>query len=262
MSVSGFRLVAIWGLIAIGCLVPTSVSADLKLPRSATVLKVDINGNGKLDRVVATYFSRPVLVIDDFKANTCKTTSGKFVRYTMYTDGQKKGRVIFEENYGSTIASYWVHQLEIGKDLNRDGRTDLVFYMGDDTSDETTYLLQKPEGFKAIFAGNVGLPSYQIDTQRSLRSSMGNNSAVWAKWNQTTEIWTSNKYGWVKGNCVAIRERPDPQSKIVALGFDHNLMAISNPQPVGDWISINHDGTKGWINQKYFSFSSPVSWFK
>jgi hypothetical protein len=262
MSAIILRLAAISGSIAIvGCLFCPSLRAneDLKLPNPETVITADINGNGTADRIVSSYFIRPVLVVADNRGNTCKTVPGKFVRYTMYADGRKNGKVIFEENYGSTRASYWVHRLEIGKDLDGDGRKDLVFYMGDDTSDDTTYLLQKPEGFKAVSAGGAGLPSYTIAANRSLVSF---NKVVLAKWNRSTEVWTSNNNGWVKGDCVAIRAQPDPKSKIVTLRFDRNLMTVMNLQPVGDWIAVDEDGNSGWINKKYFSFSSPVRWFK
>jgi hypothetical protein len=239
--------------------VAAQINEQLKLPTSQTVIKADIDGNSIVDRIVASYFTRPVLVVDDNRSNTCKTVPGKFVRYAMFADGQKNGKVIFEENYGSTRASYWVHRLEIGKDLDGDGRKDLVFYMGDDTSDEKTYLLPKPEGFKAVSAGGAGLPSYAIDAQGSL---VGFDKTVLAKWDRSTEVWTSKHHGWVKGDCIAIRAQPDPQSKIVTLGFDRNLMTVMNLQPVGDWIAVDDDGNSGWINKKYLSFSSPVRWFK
>jgi hypothetical protein len=126
--------------------------------------------------------------------------------------------------------------------------------------DETTYLLQKFEGFKAIFAGGAGIPSYSIDSQLALVATM--NKTVLANWDRSSEVWRSNKYGWVKGDCVAIRARPDPNSKTVGLGFDRNLVTVPQSQPVGDWIAIDNDGRSGWINKKYLSFSSPVRWFK
>ncbi|AFY91366.1 SH3 domain-containing protein [Chamaesiphon minutus] len=261
MKVRALRLCAVLGSIVTCWLFPTAIKAsqDLKLPKSETVINADINGNGKIDRVVASYFSRPVLVLDDSRANTCKTVPGKFVRYTMYADGQKNGQVIFEENYGSTRASYWVHRLKIGKDIDGDDRKDLVFYMGDDTSDETTYLIQKPTGFKAVFAGSMGLPSYSIDSQLALVTTM--NKTILATWDRSAEVWKSNKYGWVKGDCVAIRAQPGLNSKIVTLGFDRNLVTLAPSQPVGDWIAVDNDGQSGWINKKYLSFSSPVRWF-
>jgi hypothetical protein len=259
MNISILNSIAI--AISIGCSFSASCSAaeDLKLPDPMTVIKADINGNGIADRIVASYFSRPVLVLDNNEQHTCKTVPGKFVRYTLYPDQQHNGKVIFEENYGSTRASYWIHKLEIAKDINLDGRKDLVFYMGDDTSNETTYLLQKPEGFKAVSVGESEIPSYEIDAQRSL---VRFDKKVLAKWDRSTEVWTSNRIGWVTGDCVAIRAQQDSQSKIVALGFDRNLLIVNQRQPIGDWITVNtEDGGSGWINKKYFSFSAPVRWF-
>ncbi len=268
MKINLLKLISI--PIAISCLFvhSRSVHADQKLPNPKTVITADINGNGIPDKVIATYFTRPVLVIDNYRANTCKTVSGKFVRYTMYPDSpkerlsqrQKNGKVILEQDYGSTLADYWVHRLEIGRDLNRDRRKDLIFYMGDDTSDETIYLLQKSQGFKAISIGGAGLPNNMIDAQRSL---VGFDKKVVAKWDTETEVWIGNSIGWVIGDCVAIRAQPDIQSKIISLGFDRNLVKADRSQSVGDWIAITTDmGVSGWISKKHFSFSTPVRWFK
>lgn len=81
--------------------------------------------------------------------------------------------------------------------------------------------------------GGNGLPSYAIDAQGSL---VGFDKTVLAKWDRSTEVWTSKDCGWVKGDCIAIRAQPDPQSKIVTLGFDRNQMTVMNLQPVGDWF--------------------------
>jgi hypothetical protein len=237
-----------------------TVSQDLKLPKAETVIKADINGNGIPDRIVATYFSRPVLILDRKIQQVCQTVPGKFVRYTMYPDGQKNGKVIFEEGYGNNLYSYWSHQLEIGPDLNRDGRTDLVFNMGDDTSSGTTHILQKSSGFKAISIGISDHPGYQIDAQRSLVSPA---KEPVAKWDRSTEVWKSNQIGWVKGDCVAIRTNPNLQSKITELVFDQNVLLITQTTSSGDWIAVLTDnGDNGWISKKHFSFSAPVRWFK
>lgn len=260
MKVNLLKLISI--PIAIGYLLihPLSAHADQKLPNPKTVIIADINGNGIPDKVIATYFTHPILVTDNYRAHTCKTVPGKFVRYTMYADRQKNGKVIFEQDYGSTIADYWVHRLEIGRDLNRDKRKDLVFYMGDDTSEETIYLLQQAQGFKAISSGGSDLPGSTIDSQRSL---VNFDKKVLAKWDTETETWIGNSIGWVIGDCVAIRAQPDIQSKIVALGFDRSLFKADRSQSVGDWISVTTDmGISGWISKKHFSFSTPVRLFK
>jgi hypothetical protein len=258
MNPSVIRSIAI--SIAIGCLFSRSLNAaeDLTYPNPQTVLTDDIDGNGIPDKVIATFFTRPTLFNEDNRAETCKTVVGKFFRYTLYLNGRENGKVIFEASYDRTQTQ----RLAIGMDLNRDGRKDLVVNIGDESAQANTYLLQKLDGFKAVHAGEQQSPSYSIDTQGSLQS--GIDQSVIAKWNRSNEVWTSNKYGWVTGECVALRSQPTPQSQIVELVSDKQLLGVSTKlQSVGDWIAIDDRyGHQGWINKKYFSFSSPVRWFK
>ena len=61
-----------------------------------------------------------------------------------------RGRVLnsfFRYEYGTDEADYWVYAL-VPCDVNNDGRVDLVFYSGDDTSDETVILLNTGKTFK------------------------------------------------------------------------------------------------------------------
>ncbi len=237
-----------------------TLSQDLKLPKPQTVIRADINGNGISDRVIATYFYRQVLIRDSKIEHACQTVPGKFVRYTMYPDGRKNGRVIFETAYGNNQYNYWSHQLEIGPDLNRDGRKDLVFQMGDDTGGETVHILQKSGGFKAVTIGESDHPGYEINAQRSL---VAPGKKVVAQWNRSNEVWTSNQIGWVQGDCVAIRTDPNIQSKILERAFDRAIRQNAQTPSGSEWIAVLTDnGDNGWISRKHFSFSAPVRWFK
>ncbi len=139
--IKSFGLSLIIGFSSISSLPAWAITkTNLSLPKSETVINEDIDNNGKSDRIVASYFMRSVLV-PKYGSNTCQTLSGKFVRYTLYADGAKTGKVILEQSYGNSLASYWVHRLILDKDLDGDGRKELLFYMGDDTSQESMYLL-------------------------------------------------------------------------------------------------------------------------
>jgi hypothetical protein len=263
------RLIVLSLAMSSGYIQSLNAAEKFQLPSAYTPLKhVDINGNGIPDRVVATYFTRPISVLDIQRAPdgsrlpniNCKTLPSVSVRYTMYADGRKNGKVIFEENSANVVGGEWLQRIEIGKDLNRDGRKDLVFYMGNDSNEEMTYLLQKPGGFKAITAGEYPVPRYAINARRSLVSF---DQKVLAKWDRATETWQGNQHGWLVGDCVAIRSSPDLQSKIVGVGFDRNLVSVNQTTPVGDWIAIDRgNGLKGWISKQSFSASAPVRWFK
>ncbi len=159
MNISIIRFFAI--SIAFSCLFSGSVNAaeDILFSKSKTILAADIDGNGISDKVITTFFNNSTLFVDDYQAKTCKTVLRKFIRFTLYLNGQKNGRVIFEANYFPSQ----VLQLNIGTDLNRDGRKDLVVYIGGETYTEKTYLLQKPEGFKAVYAGGQDSPTFSFD---------------------------------------------------------------------------------------------------
>jgi hypothetical protein len=55
----------------------------------------------------------------------------------------------FKYNYGTAEqgGSYWVYALIPTSDINRDKKTDLVFYSGDDTSDDTITLISRGNQF-------------------------------------------------------------------------------------------------------------------
>jgi hypothetical protein len=60
MKINLLKLISI--LIVIGYLLihPLSAHADQKLPNPKTVITADINGNVIPDKVIATYFIRPI----------------------------------------------------------------------------------------------------------------------------------------------------------------------------------------------------------
>lgn len=235
-----------------------STKTNLELPKSETVINEDIDNNGKTDRIVASYFIRPVLV-PNYNSNTCQTVSGKFVRYTLYADGDKTGKVILEQSYGTSLASYWIHKLIVDKDIDGDGRKELLFYMGDDTSQESMYLFVKPNGIRTVYLGVTDLPGASLNENFDLQFFRGK---VFAQWNRVEQLWNSQnkRYVWTLGDCVEIRERPDAQSNIVSMMSKHEVLTVFQPQTDNGWIGVEFPyGKKGWIKTKNISFTSPVS---
>ena len=56
-------------------------------------------------------------------------------------------RSFFKYRYGIDKTDYWVWALVPCK-VNKDGRRDLAFYAGDDTSDETIVILNQGSRFR------------------------------------------------------------------------------------------------------------------
>ncbi len=257
--IKSLGLALVIGCISISCLPSWAIAqTNLELPKSKTVINEDIDNNGKPDRIVASYFIRPVLV-PKYNSKTCQTLSGKFVRYTLYANGEKTGKVILEQSYGTSLASYWVHRLTLDKDIDGDGRKELFFYMGDDTTEESIYLFLKPDAIKKVYLGVSDLPGAKLNENFDLQFFRGK---VFAKWNRSEQLWKSqdNRYIWTLGDCVEIRERPDARSKIVSMISKNEILTVFQSQPDSGWIGVEFlYGQKGWIKIKNISFTSPVS---
>jgi hypothetical protein len=65
-----------------------------------------------------------------------------WIVFDLATGKGQSRKSFFRYKYGSDWADYWVYAL-VSCDVNNDGKLDLVFYSGDDESDETIILLNK-----------------------------------------------------------------------------------------------------------------------
>jgi hypothetical protein len=256
--IKSFGIALIIGFSSISCLPAlASTKTNLELPKSETVINEDIDNNGKPDRIVASYFIRPVLV-PKYDSNACQTLSGKFVRYTLYADGQQTGKVILEQSYGTSLASYWIHKLTLDKDLDGDGQKELLFYMGDDTSQESIYLFVKPDGIKTVYLGVTDLPGASLNENFDLQFF---RRKAFAQWNRAEKLWKSQdkRHVWTLGDCVEIRERPDARSNIVSMVSKHEVLTVFQSPTNNGWIGVEFPyRKKGWIKAKNTSFTTPV----
>lgn len=102
---------------------------------------VDVDGDGRPDRISPRVYT----VRARHKARGNATRAIKETRriaFDLKTSRGREASSFFEYDYGTEEGQYWVYAL-VPCDVNKDGRTDLVFYSGDDTSSETIILLNK-----------------------------------------------------------------------------------------------------------------------
>jgi hypothetical protein len=69
-----------------------------------------------------------------------------WIVFDLATSKGQNRKSFYRYNYGSDWADYWVYAL-VPCDVNGDGKMDLVFYSGDDESDDTIILLNKNARF-------------------------------------------------------------------------------------------------------------------
>ena len=118
---------------------------DLRSFDDRRAIIVDVDGDGKADTI--TPWMRAVrLSYDQTPKKTPVPREEHWISFDLNTS---KGRVLnsfFDHRYGTDEGDYWVYAL-VPCDVNKDGKTDLVFYSGDDTSDETIVLMNKGRRF-------------------------------------------------------------------------------------------------------------------
>ena len=109
-------------------------------------VSLDVDGDGKDDTVTPRIYSaRPGRKYrHGIWANVKEV---HWITFDLKTSGGRTQRSFFSFDYGTNEADYWVYAL-VPCDVNRDGKTDLVFYTGDDTSDDTVVLVNRGGVFR------------------------------------------------------------------------------------------------------------------
>jgi hypothetical protein len=110
-----------------------------------TPIKIDVDRDGKPDTIQPRTYK-----ITARRAKGKKLKKSDVRHWIAFDLSTSKGLRIpsfFKYNYGSDEAGYWVYALKSAGDVNKDGNTDLIFYSGDDTSDETVILANKINRF-------------------------------------------------------------------------------------------------------------------
>ena len=102
---------------------------------------LDLDGDGRPDTIA------PRIVVTHYRGRSSKLHQQEWIVFDLKTGQRRVVRSFFKYHYGTDKVDYWVWALVPCK-AHRDGRTDLVFYAGDDTSDETIVLLNYKTGFR------------------------------------------------------------------------------------------------------------------
>jgi hypothetical protein len=102
---------------------------------------MDVDGDGKPDTIT------PRFVVTHYRDKKSKLHQAEWIVFDLKTSRGRVVRSFFKYHYGSDKTDYWVWWLAPCK-ANKDGRRDLVFYAGDDTSDETIVLLNARGRFR------------------------------------------------------------------------------------------------------------------
>lgn len=241
------------------------------------VFTADLNGNGKRDRIVTVRYKKRVRQLSWIDRTKCEMRVGYFAKYVLYLDNQKKGKTIFEYLYGDNEAQYWRYVIDKAVDLNKDGVKDLIFYAGDDTTEEYIFLIRKPTATKAVYLGTFDLDEF-VEINKSnvlvLRPSIaGSPSKLLAKWNPKREVFEGKNIKWINKDCVKMYAEPNGKSKLLHLLMEGGFFDISGEKKDNrkGWQKIKIETfdesrrkiveIEGWVKTRYLSTTSPTKIF-
>ena len=102
---------------------------------------IDVDHDGKPDKILPRVLKlKPTR--ERHGPKRIREKESHWIVFDLATSKGQNRKSFFRYNYGSDWADYWIYAL-VPCDVNGDGEMDLVFYSGDDESDETIILLNK-----------------------------------------------------------------------------------------------------------------------
>lgn len=123
----------------------TVADRDKSSFKELSPIVIDIDNDGKPDRILPrVLILKPTL--ERHGPKRIREKESHWIVFDLHTSKGRNLKSFFRYQYGSDWADYWVYAL-VTCDVNGDGETDLVFYSGDDESDDTIILLNKNARF-------------------------------------------------------------------------------------------------------------------
>jgi hypothetical protein len=102
---------------------------------------IDVDHDGKPDKILPRVLKlRPTR--ERHGPQRIREKESHWIVFDLATSKGRNSKSFFRYNYGSDWADYWIYAL-VPCDVNGDGKMDLVFYSGDDESDDTIILRNK-----------------------------------------------------------------------------------------------------------------------
>lgn len=217
-------------------------------------MAIDMDGNGKNDRIVEVRHEKEILRPKPGRG--CQLGPGIFLRYLLHRDSRAPEELL-DYFIGTQEATYWVHEIRKAEDVDRDGSLDLIFYAGDDTTEEYVFILQRPSHFEAVYTGPF-TDEYSLNEAKDIVvGALEGNPKVVARWNSVASRFEGSQVAWISGECVGLRAGPGVESKILRRLFQGDIVQLMKPRDGSNWQKVKIGEDEGYVSSLYLSSSSP-----
>ncbi|NJM45767.1 MAG: SH3 domain-containing protein [Alkalinema sp. RU_4_3] len=247
--------------IVLGILVALGVAAEAQQERSwakapELQMMMNLDRQAGLEQIFKSTLEKPMAQSCPDRRGGEKMKTQVFVKFDLVDGKSRKRSLLFEHSIGTNLATYWVYDIREVRNINRDEYVDLVFYAGDDTSDETVLLLRKKDHYKAIYAGNSGFSRDRAGSALG-ETRLGNNK--FTRWDAQQELLVGEGVAWTNGDCIPFRKTPDDKGEMIFPLYENNLVELLETK--GSWQKIRMDGQEGWVEGRLLSRTSPTKLF-
>lgn len=122
-----------------------TVSDDVKRSfNELSPIKIDVDGDGRPDTIEPRVYT----VTRRARGKRLRQRDVQhWIAFDLTTTTGRRIPSFFKYRYGTAEADYWVYALIPAGDIDGDRRVDLLFYSGDDSSDETITLINRGNRF-------------------------------------------------------------------------------------------------------------------
>jgi hypothetical protein len=224
-------------------------------------ISVDLDKDGKNETIQPRTYSKP---------RDRQDYADVWIAFDLRRATGKTQKDIFRYLYGNEHSHSWIWALKPAGDVNRDGTLDLVFYTGDDTTDEMVFLLQKGSRFEARSSGSIlcdcfigrdynvtATGSYDLETK-----TQAPDRTV-ARWNPQRERYEGTELHWVSAPKVEIRTEPRSAApSVFTLGKDDAVLVVfeqGRPVREGTWLKVESEYGSGWVERDALVSSSHLT---
>lgn len=228
--------------------------------QDTTTIKVDLDGDN---------YDETILKIDYLKRDIYELESPSFEQRVKYVNVNKKQdtMLIFDHLYGTDEWNYWAHEVKKFTDINKDGLIDLLYYEGDDVSEETVVIINKKKYFKAIYLGDVEVGEfYRVENLKIVSDFPDNSLKELAYWDNKKENFVGVKIRWLKNKNVSCKEQHYKESKTLKVINPRDMLFIMDfwqgKKKKDKWYKVCSFDICGWIPEEFLSESPPSKIFR